>query len=751
MEKPEGSLKGVPAMTRKKRLKLSLAAILLLMTVLIGYKLYLLSHETDYQALNADNIERITARLRGKNVFTFAVLGNIRNSMRIFEKRIAPLIRGSGADFMVSVGNAVADGAEDKYRLLYRGLKDLGIPYLLAPGPNEVEDFGAGKFYRHFGPYFFSFRLGNADFIFLDSTGLTSWKWQMRWLHRELKQAAGYAYRFVFLYSNLFPLAGFDGHGNDHVLKKQRARTLRRLFTEYRVTAVFSAGYPTYHQSLVHRVRYIVSGGGGGLLLDRKTQYQFVKVHVDPHGVSYENVTLPHRMGTFSEKLETLKLFLHSFFYMSFINSLLILAVIGLVALKIYSLIIRQENLYRDFSVVEADLAQSPLRVAMFTNNYLPFLGGVPLSIDRLYRGLLQSGEKVMLFAPTYPLPWDDPQDQSIFRCPTLFHSRIDNFPIANTFSRKIEAAFKAFDCDLVHVHHPFWLGKKGLHLAKRNNIPVVFTYHTRLERYTHYIPLPGAALKNLFAHFLIKHFANRCDAIITPTVSTEEYLRNVGVSALIETIPTGIRLDDYRRWSGEQVRDLRDRYVSAGERLLISVSRMAQEKNLDFLIDGLAKVKIRSRTPFKCLLIGDGPEKQRLVKKVARLGLSDRIVFSGNMAPYDVIGRYLAADLFVFASTSETQGMVLLEAMAGACPVVAVRASGVYDVVKDGFNGFKVAESTDDWAESVAGLLDDDQRLNDMSQNSQAFAGDYSEEKMSAKVSRLYRRVTILHRSDKR
>jgi glycosyltransferase involved in cell wall biosynthesis len=375
----------------------------------------------------------------------------------------------------------------------------------------------------------------------------------------------------------------------------------------------------------------------------------------------------------------------------------------------------------------------------------------VPLSIDRLYQGLLRLGDTVMLFAPTYPQSWEDPQDQSIFRCPTLFHSRFDNFPIANTFSRKIEAAFKAFDGDLVHVHHPFWLGKKGLHLAKKNNIPVVFTYHTRLERYTHYIPLPGAALKNLVAHFLIKHFANRCDAIITPTASTEEYLRNLGVSALIETIPTGIRLEAYRNWSQAQVRDLRDRYISPGERLLISVSRMAQEKNLDFLIDGLVKVQTRSRTPFRCLLIGDGPEKQRLEQKVARLGMSDRIVFGGNMAPDDVIGRYLAADLFVFASTSETQGMVLLEAMAGACPVVAVRASGVYDVVKDGYNGFKVAESTDDWAETVAGLLDDDQRLAVMSRNSLAFAGDYSEEKMSAKVSRLYRRVTILHRSEKR
>jgi len=111
-------------------------------------------------------------------------------------------------------------------------------------------------------------------------------------------------------------------------------------------------------------------------------------------------------------------------------------------------------------------------------------------------------------------------------------------------------------------------------------------------------------------------------------------------------------------------------------------------------------------------------------------LGMGERIIFTGNMAPRDVIQCYLAADLFVFSSTSETQGMALLEAMAGRCPVVAVRASGVYDVVKDGYNGFKVPESTESWAKAVVNLLEDNQQL-------------------SEKVSRLYHRVLVLSKSD--
>lgn len=377
-------------MNRKKKLKLCLAFILLFMLILIGYKIYLFIYETDYQALNSDHIGQIESGLHNQDTYTFAVVGNIRNSMRIFERRLAPLIKDNGINFMISAGNAVYDGAEGKYRLLYRGLKKLGIPYILAAGHNEVEDFGAGKFYQHFGPYFFSFHLENSYFIFLDSTGKTSWKWQLRWLQQELVMAEKYPYRFVILSHSLFPLPGFDPDDTHYVLEKHLSRNLQRLFSRCRVTAVFSAGYPIYHQTIVQGVRYIISGGGGGLLLNQQEHYQFVKVEVTPHQVTCENVAVPHRLGAFSEKLETLKLFLHSLFYMSLPNALLFLGIISLVALKLYLLIIRQEHLYRDFSIDEKALSKSPLRVAMFTNNYLPFIGGVPLSINRLYRGLMQ-------------------------------------------------------------------------------------------------------------------------------------------------------------------------------------------------------------------------------------------------------------------------------------------------------------------------------------------------------------------------
>jgi len=735
-------------MRYKRKLAFAFITVLILIVGLICYKIYLFVYEKDYQSLNAGNIDHIQAELRGKDSYSFAVVGNIRNSMRIFEKRIVPMIDDNGADFMISVGNSVYDGTEDKYRLLYRGLKKLGIPYVMAVGHNEIEDFGASKFYRHFGPYFFSFHLGNAYFIFLDSTGQTSWKWQLRWLEEELGRAGSYPFRFVFLNHSLFSLPGFESYNVHYVLDDGLGQKLKKMFHEYAVTAVFSSGIPAFHETISQGVRYIVTGGGGGLLLDRNKPYQIAEVTVGPKDISIRDITATSRLGSFREKIETLKLYLHSFFYISLFNSLLVLCLIALVAIKLYSLILRQEHLYRDFSIDESTVSHKSLKVAMFTNNYLPFIGGVPLSIDRLCRALVKHKDTVRIFAPAYPQPWEDPDDGSIVRCPILFHATIAGFPLANIFSGRLDSAFRDFACDLVHVHHPFWLGRKGMGLAKKYGLPVVFTYHTRLEHYTHYLPLPGTVLKNMVAHYIIKKFANRCDAIITPTPSTEEYLRNLGVSALIETIPTGISMEDYRYWTDEQIGMLRGKYVNEDELLLVTVSRMAKEKNLDFLIDGLVKVKERTKIPFKCLLIGEGPERERLEKKVADMGLGGQVIFTGNIPPRQVSLHYLAADLFVFASTSETQGMVLVEAMTGGCPVVAVRASGVHDVIRDGYNGFMVPESTESWAREVAVLIENRKLLSVMSQNSVAFANGYSEDKIAERILKLYQRVIILEKS---
>jgi len=731
--------------SRKKRLKLLLVLVLGLLVTLAGYKIFLSLAEKDYTALNETHLSLIEQRLERSPEFTFAVVGNIKNSNRIFEKRLLPLIREGKPDFVISTGNAVMDGAEDKYRALYRSLSRLKLPYLLAFGRNEKEDSGAQRFYRHFGPYYFSFTLGKTAFFFLDSTGETSWNWQMRWLEKELAASRDAVYRFVVLYHSPFTPGNFPVWKSHDVLGGEEGSVFRRIISDGKVTAVFSAGFPVCEKQVVEGIPCFISGCGGGLLLDAGGNYEYLNVHVGPDGVSFEKMEIPHKLSPLVYKAETLGLFLHSLFYRSLFNFLLVMGLLGLVALKVYSLILKQETYYRDFAMGQRPDLGRPLRVAMFTDNYLPFVGGVPISIYRLYKGLVESGCEVRIFAPSYGAP-DGEHEKDVLRCPPLLPVKEGRSPVSNIFSGRLVRAFRDFDCDIVHVHHPLWLGRRGMALARRHEIPVVFTYHTRLERYTHYIPVPGTLVKSLVAHHIIKRFSNRCQAIVTPTSSTEEYLRNVGVSSLVETIPTGIDLPAYSSRKPAVVKAFRARYAPEG-RLLVSVARMAREKNLDFLIEGVRKVFASIEEPVHCLLVGDGPERSRLEAKVSDLGLSSRIHFAGQMDPTDTVLAYLAADLFVFSSTSETQGMVLVEAMAGGCPVVAVNASGVYDVVEDGVNGYKVPESTDIWALTIVRLLQDRARLETLAANCRKFARKYSEKRIAEKVLNLYERVIVMSR----
>lgn len=733
-------------MKYKQKLALSLFVLLALMGTLIGYRIYLIVNEKDYGNLNGENLSRIESSLGDSSDFSFAVVGNIQNSMRLFEQRIIPLVEGEDVDFMLSLGNAVYDGAEGKYRLLNRGLNKLHMPKVMIVGKNEVEDFGSSLFYRHFGPYFFSFTQGPAFFLVIDTSHQTSWEWQIPWIEEELKRASTYHYRFVFMNGAMFTIEQLELVHQKLLLDQSLRDRLHGLFVAYGVSSVFSAGYRGYSQTERDGIQYINSGAGGGLLLHNDSQYQIVKVQVGQGGVSYTNVPSPTAPSRISERFERLKLYLYSFVYMGIFNMLVLLTIIGLIALWLYVLIIRQEHLYRDFSIDE-EAEQKELSVVMFTNNYLPFIGGVPISIQRLSSGLRNLGHDVHIFAPTYPDPSPNDEAEQVYRCPRLFHANLSGFIITNLFSSKISHTFKALECDLVHIHHPFWLGVKGLHLARRRHLPIILTYHTRLERYMHYLPIPGMPLKHLLAHLRIKHVANHCDAIITPTPSTEEYLRNLGVRALIETIPTGIKLEAYSQWSDEEVLAVRRTYANDDQLLLISVARLAEEKNLDFLLAALAKTKaLVPPSHFKCILVGDGPEREHLERQVDLLGLQDTIVFTGNLPPSEVAKAYRAADLFVFASTSETQGMVLVEAMAGGCPVVAVRASGVHDVLENGYNGLMVAESTESWANAVRSLLMDPQRLAKLSENSMLFAQTYSVENIAKKVEALYQRVVLLH-----
>jgi glycosyltransferase involved in cell wall biosynthesis len=728
-------------MRRLSPLKLLFYVNLAIVLLLIGYKGYLNLYQPDFQALHTDQVDRIEANLSENDGFSFAVVGNINNSVGVFEQQIIPELNQAGLDFTVSAGNAVSGGGEDKYRAIQGTLSHLAMPYLLTFGENEEENFGAFRFYEHFGPHFYSVNTAQARLIFLDSTGKTPWRWQMRWLNDLLGENTE---RPIFLFIGHPPLnpqeeAPFE-QSEDFLGPPEFREALLTLVKERGIEAVFSANLSLYSSEEVGSTRFITTGGAGGLVLSDDTSfYHYVRVDVTADGaINYSMTRMEVGPNPVLSTLESLWFFIYSLFYVGYVNFILLVAIFVLIGTKLYAAIFVEKDYYPDYDLDPRPWLSKPLRVAMFTNNYLPFIGGVPISIERLRRGLESLKDSVLIVAPRYR---DQPQNEdNVLRVPSLLAmGEKREFRLANIFLKRIRTRLKVFQPDVIHLHHPFWLGSLGLFIGRWLRVPVIYTYHTRLEHYAHFVPLPGNLFRNLISHALIKRFANKCDAVIVPTDSTEEYLRMIGVKSPTFVQPTGIEYQRFQDVSDDDVNRLRESLKIQDETVFISVSRLSNEKNIDFMIDAIDALRQRTDRPFRFLMIGKGHQHDRLQQRIDELDLGQHFTLVGSVPPEDMATWYHLGDVFLFASKSETQGMVILEAMAAGLPVVAVRSSGIDDVVRQDHNGFKTPEKQDQWCDRVQQLLEDDRLRQTLSENALAFAADYSIESFASDVREIY------------
>ncbi len=401
------------------------------------------------------------------------------------------------------------------------------------------------------------------------------------------------------------------------------------------------------------------------------------------------------------------------------------------------------------------------MRIAMLTNNYKPFVGGVPISIERLADGLRSLGHEVYVFAPSYEEEVEEPY---VIR----YHSRKKKlkgeYVIPDIFDSNIEKAFSSVSFDLIHVHHPMLMGYTAQYFGRKYHIPIVFTYHTRYEQYLHYI-LPGEKRKNPEStegngtfrslerkllyngskKLVIIHnriFTNRCDLVFAPTPSIKKYLTEHGTVTSIEVIPTGLSGKEFE-FNRNRVKEIREKY-SAGNYLFCTVSRLEKEKNIDFILNGLKLLKEKMGEDFRILIIGDGSLKEELVTRVMELGLKDNVIFCGRIPHEELTDYYHACDLFLFASRSETQGIVLLEAMAAGLPVIAVKGSGVSDVVVNGINGYMTDMNINIWTAKIEQILGNKHVWKEMKQETKKVAKQYLAVQVAKNVERYYRNVLI-------
>lgn len=327
------------------------------------------------------------------------------------------------------------------------------------------------------------------------------------------------------------------------------------------------------------------------------------------------------------------------------------------------------------------------MNILMVTNTFAPHVSGVARSVAVFTEEYRRQGHRVVVVAPKYGgIP---ESEADVIRVGALRNFAGTDYSVVIGPPRRLARAVDAFHPDIVHSHSPFLLGTTAARLARSRDVPLVFTHHTLYEQYTHYLPGDSGLMKRLAVRRATK-YANLSQAVFAPSKSILDLLRERGVKVPIYEVPTGVPLGEFRKGDGAAFRARLG--IPAGATVVGHVGRLAAEKNLVFLCRAMAG--FLAATPGACaIVVGDGPSRLEMGAVFAGAGVADRVMFAGTLRPPALVDAYHAMDVFAFASLSETQGLVLVEAMAAGVAVVAIDAPGARETVRDRVNGRLLAE----------------------------------------------------------
>lgn len=381
----------------------------------------------------------------------------------------------------------------------------------------------------------------------------------------------------------------------------------------------------------------------------------------------------------------------------------------------------------------------------MFTNTFVPHVGGVAHSVSWLARDLRRNGHRVLVVAPEYAGTPEGEED--VLRIPALQNFAGSEFSVPVPFARSVNDAIEAFAPDIVHSHHPFLLGDMALRVAATLDVPVVYTYHTRYELYGHYVAQDAPALRRLILS-LSTGYCELCDAVIAPSQSIARHLSANGVGTPVSVIPTGIDLSFFA--SGEGARARSEAGIPDDAFVVGHVGRLALEKNLDYLSEAVVRFLGSSKNPH-FLVAGHGEMAPAIRSRFASAGLADRLHLAGTVTGRRLADIYAAMDVFAFSSLSETQGLVLAEAMAAGVPVVALDAAGAREILSDRKNGrLLVSEAPATEFAAALGWVESLQDRSRLRAEARRSAAPFSREETTRETVGLYASLVAAHRGRK-
>jgi len=381
------------------------------------------------------------------------------------------------------------------------------------------------------------------------------------------------------------------------------------------------------------------------------------------------------------------------------------------------------------------------MRILMVSDVYFPRVNGVSTSIETFRRTLDAHGVEVRLVVPRYG---DEAEEAGVVRVPgrPVPGDREDRLVGWRAMQRAVLAA--AQDCDLIHIQTPFVAHYAGLKAARKLGLPVLATYHTLFEEYLqHYARfLPGGWLKGQ-ARAFSRRQCNALDAVVVPSTAMRQRLESYGVTSPLHVLPTGIPLAQFARGDGPAFR-ARHR-IPLGRPVALFVGRVAHEKNIGFLLEALVHAR-RLRPEVLLVVAGEGPAMADLQAQVRALGLPGAVQFIGYLdRGSELPDCYAAADVFVFASRTETQGLVLLEAMAAGLPVIALAEMGTIDILAPGRGAFCPPAEPQGFGEMLGHFLNRSDAWRHLAEEAPVYAREWSDTAMAARLAGLYRELADL------
>ena len=381
------------------------------------------------------------------------------------------------------------------------------------------------------------------------------------------------------------------------------------------------------------------------------------------------------------------------------------------------------------------------MNILFISDVFFPRVNGVSTSINTFAKELKLLGHQVTLIAPSYGD--DDRNEDWIVRIPShkiYFdpEDRLMNFGKLKALLPWIEERH----FDVIHIHTPFTAHYVGIYFGKKLDIPVVETYHTFFEDYLHhYLPFIPQFISRKLARTISRRQCNAVDGIVSPSKPMLDVLKQYGINTSSEVVATGLDESSFAKVDGESFRISHD--IPLTQPMLLFVGRVAHEKNIEFLLD--MHVKLIQKHPDALLVItGEGPAEESIKASIARLGLVNKVKMIGYLdRSHELIACYKAADIFVFASKSETQGLVLLEAMAQGTAVVALAELGTKSILIEGEGVLIAKDDTSDFADKVSILLSDSIKRQGIGEKGRQYAeAKWSAHALAKKVAKFYKNI---------